>query len=313
MSAKSRKAVPHDAYDENVDVTHWVTDISRTKDRCGGCLDGDMIWDYWLTSLSPCWAGFQYRCQTPSAGLDCKMFGGKAVGAYTARALRPYVKDKDTKQRDRNIICTYNTKQLSGDQNALREWMQFRGAPGGWDNGIMAGFCTGDEIHPEMNCPDLKGPCPNFMTKSLCREWADSAEGRRAADAAMVDWCKAHPGSPICACIDRSSNDAYKKVQNLFPFSDACWYLPCKDREMIHTISQYDMRHPDSCPTTVCEQIINIVDSDHIDISDLVMQMDCGADPSQPSSEELQKILILGASAAVGVLGVGMIAFGLLS
>lgn len=293
---------------QDVNVTHKVDDINRTYQPCHDCADGDIVWDYWITAGSPCWVGYRYRCQTPVASKDCKMFA--SVGAKIAKAVRPYVKGKDEKQKDKNIVCTYDMREMTGDAQALREWMKFRYPLDEWDNALMRDYCAANESTPATLCPaNPVGPCPNLLTKTICREWANTNKGKPTADELAIDWCNKHPTSPLCGCILRAKDSAYLKVQKMYPFGDECWYLPCKDREQIKGLLTYDMRHPKNCPIEVCQTIIDISNSHDINLKDIEMITDCSINPQTPDPIKDVKYIgaFLGGCSSVMALGVGLV------
>jgi hypothetical protein len=306
-----------DSFSQNVELLESVNDITRTYEACHDCDEGAIVWD----ESHPPWecggvGGTKWLCQNPDAGLDCRKFAD--VPAASAKANSPYVAGKD-ETIDKHIKCTYNMKLLATSQPALRQWMQERGqivAPDGWDDSLMHDYCMTNDENPAINCPgNPKGPCPNLMTKSLCTEWANSTH-YPAADATMGDWCRANTGSPVCACIERSLDPDFAKIQPLLmqKFNEGCWYLPCRDTEMYSRLSIYNMRHPKDCPTDVCEQIVNIVDSAGADISNLKMEMDCsGGGGGGGGGNATQKVIAASVGVGVSVLGIGMIAYALLS
>lgn len=295
-----------DAFGENVDVVLPVDDISKTRIECGSCEEGDIIWE--RTSFAASCATDRYRCQTPSIG-DCKKFGSnfKNIGADSVRAKSPYNEDSNYKLPDKRIVCTYNTNTIASDETALREWMSFRNYPRKWDNTLMSGYCKLDTDNYEQ-CPDGVSKCPRMMAGHICREWAESAEGKDAADSVMINWCKENPKSPLCTCIMRDNDQEYDEIRDAFAAVPVeCWYRPCVDREMLNRMSIYSMRHPD-CPKDVCMQVINIVNNKKVDMKNVDLINDCKQDVNET---------LISTTAAVGlggavILGVGLILVGIL-
>lgn len=295
--------LPGDSYLQDVETVQAETDQSQTVDLCGDCPDGDVVWATWHPF--ECGGGFgtKWRCQTPKIA-DCKKF--ETVGAKSVRARHPY-KAGAAETVDRGIICTYDMHDMTSTPTILKEWMDYRpnSQTDGWDNSLMRDYCMSPEPNPATNCPsNPKGPCPKMLTNALCRAWADSSQ-HAFADGVIVDWCKVYPDSPVCTCLQREKDKGYMSVQGLFPFSDGCWYLPCKDHEMFNRLSTYDLRHPKDCPVNICEQIINIVDSNNIDLSNISMDIDCNASPK--SKGVSAETLLLGSAVGVGAIGAAMI------
>jgi hypothetical protein len=133
----------------------------------------------------------------------------------------------------------------------------------------------------------------------------------------MTEWCNKHPTSPLCACVRRSDNPEYTRVQGIFQFNDGCWYLPCKDSGMVKGVVPYDMRHlAGACPTDVCQQIVNITNSENINIDNLRLNIDCAppvdgtVDPDPvPAPIEKYAMALLVGGVAVAVVGIGALIY----
>lgn len=262
-----------DSLSDNVSIVVDTNPNVNTYKKCRDCNEGDMH----ISSYGSCTSYGVWKwhvCKKPSIS-ECPIIGG--VGARYAAAFSPYKAGAGTPD-DPRLVCTYKVGDFAdkGD-NAVREWMKFRNAPNGWDPNLMTEYCNTTEYGTTK---------PNMMTRALCHEWADSPTGRGGADAAMISWCNKNPYSKHCGCLKRQQNETYNKISNAFSvIKDECWYKPCQDREMMSNLNLYDARHP-TCPDNVCVQLVNIINSENVDINDLSMVQDCGSVPPPPPNPD---------------------------
>lgn len=306
-SAKFRGKRVGDSLSTNVDDTQPLTTSPRIFTKCSKCKDGDILWTRKSSPAFECCgaACHKYWCLTPTTE-DCKTFAG-AVGADSARATTPY--KSGLTSPDHRITCTYNMNKMAANDRALIEWNAHRNPSDKWDNTLMTQLCGQDDA-----CPSGNGEtCPKMMTRSSCKEWAESNSGKASADQVMINWCASHPTSSACECINRTNNKVYKDFEGKFPFNDGCWYSPCKDKEMSTKLVPSPLRHPDTgCPAKVCEQIVNIANNQNLDLSGLKMYMDCSGndnkDNTTPNLTPAQWAMV-GVGGGVTALGVGLLIY----
>jgi len=92
--------------------------------------------------------------------------------------------------------------------------------------------------------------------------------------------CFSHPEAPECACYARAKNATYKKLSMAAPFKDSCWYVPCRDS--FSNLIPSDLRNP-SCPSNVCQFIVDTADNNNVNIADIKSVIDCQFGPKPPA------------------------------
>jgi len=93
--------------------------------------------------------------------------------------------------------------------------------------------------------------CSAFTGSDI--QWWEDNNGERDP---MADFI-----SQDCECVNRFSNPTYQIIREAsnVVFNDACWYKPCIP-DFNQLKPEINMFSP-TCPTTICAQIVNIVNS----------------------------------------------------
>ena len=138
-----------------------------------------------------------------------------------------------------------------------------------------------------------------LMEDANCRTWCLNSGGvEDAGDTCsapstkcsqiMIDFCRAHPESRDCRCLNYATGDAYKNFQkqiaSLLPGQDpsaqnpVCWDPDCAGTNMLDVLRVNDMEKTwckcEGHNVNICEQIINTQDSNVV-ISNLDWKQVC--------------------------------------
>ena len=88
--------------------------------------------------------------------------------------------------------------------------------------------------------------------------------------------CQNYPDLPECDCIARASRPLYNSLKTQFTsVSDICWYLPCKREGYDRQMTPLELKQRGECKTTVCQNILTIVESSSNSLSDLQQAISC--------------------------------------
>lgn len=150
-------------------------------------------------------------------------------------------------------------------------------------------FGTNDEIQNKMcfqpvtKCTNGLAECSRIKSVDTgsdnCRLWYENLPPT-IQDAYMQSYCIRH-NTQDCDCVLRSNNTSYNKLKGLHSYNDGCWFLSCSDNLKYFVPS--DLRKP-TCPTNICQIIIDVANAEHVDIDDIKNDIVCnfGPQPSPP-------------------------------
>lgn len=151
---------------------------------------------------------------------------------------------------------------------------------------IMPKWCT-EEVttcptnpdNPTENLPT----CPRFISTDAggvtCQQWAEQmarqypTPGQNPADIAKRSFCALNPDSPECGCVGRSYNPIYPILKAGNSFNDGCWWIPCTGTSPSILVTT-DIS-TETCPTTVCQAIINNFDNSGLSLNDVQQYVTC--------------------------------------
>jgi hypothetical protein len=123
-------------------------------------------------------------------------------------------------------------------------------------------------------------------TENPCFEWLKSlpeSQGIQLSYANQTEQanliCQNYPDLPECDCIARNSRRLFNNLSNNFKaVSDICWYLPCKLEGYDRQITPSDRLQRANCKTTVCQNILNVLDSSENTLNELKQSIACSKD-----------------------------------
>lgn len=233
----------------------------------GVCHKGDPSWGLTVgvcSRINPAW------CQIGNVG---------GIKTELANPNKP-VADKNIDMR-----CTYDACQVANaDRASINEWVAKYGQNDFWAKEIMPRWCS----KQETTCPpgtDGKpmAQCSRFISTSdngiYCTAWALSHPNE--ADAAKYQYCNLY-NTPDCMCINRKLYKEYNAVQNQTPLKDPCWWKPC---QMANTNLVTTAQMNVDCPTTLCQQIVNTLETKNIDVNNSPFYQACQGNSGNGDSE----------------------------
>ena len=145
---------------------------------------------------------------------------------------------------------------------------------------LVTKFCltgTSDKCSaPNTRCTKLRSLDDDG---SFCRTFYNK-QSIEAQESMGQNACFTHPETPECACYRRANDPVYKKLAMAAPFKDSCWYVPCRDS--FSNLIPADLRNP-TCPSNVCQFIIDTADNNNVNISDIKSSIDCQFGPTPPT------------------------------
>lgn len=169
-----------------------------------------------------------------------------------------------------------------------------------YDNIIMPYFCKQKADDADCidftlsptgttSCPNGLTGCSNFSSKgdagTLCNDWLN--KNRNLAFSTTQEFCNENVCAQDCLCYNRAAVDPIydavvsgggkKPGPGNTPVIDACWYLPCKNTPPY--LQPFDQQVSNSCPTFICDQIINVVDDSNININIASQTITCSIPP----------------------------------
>ena len=278
----------------------------------------------------------------------CPRFDNGRVGPSSATAKKP-----DEFDDQHGVNCIYSTEDVISSCTATREYTEKvreqKRDPTWFDDTLMTAMCSRGVPASECvhNYGDFKTyldsghQCSNMQNCSFCKEWAMAkyrAHEGTISDHVIDVWCDdptkfdtKNPNDPTksdpaCRCAKRAFDPTYQKYYDVMTSEAAktpakCWYRYCTDPEsgeyMVKSGDQ--TANPEDKCQDVCQQIIEIAQSEFTDISDIYAILNCGdapgpgPEPPEPKppgptpsyTVDFGKLGVLCAAAAI--LGVGAI------
>ncbi|MBL4898198.1 MAG: hypothetical protein JKX76_00995 [Colwellia sp.] len=114
------------------------------------------------------------------------------------------------------------------------------------------------------------GKTPNLVTSANCQTWC--LDKPDSCQVAMSTFCQANPNNNYCQCILRADNSTYTAFKDtgvLDTFNDGCWFEPCALSSTQMLIPSDICTGDGCCPSTVCQNVISVIDAGTVDISDI--------------------------------------------
>lgn len=187
--------------------------------------------------------------------------------------------------------CIYNPKdfktydQVLAFQNAYSSNTDFKS---NFDE-IMKNFCALSSSNCSNSLFGQNLTCSNLRDTTeigdFCRNWFNSTTDENR-DIVGQNYCAKY-NTEECQCLNCLKNPIYKDTSVSSPYQDCCWWLPCKNPSD-YFVPKEQIPCP-SCPTTVCDAIVQAYDSKNVDIPNITQYINCpgiqngnGPSPSSP-------------------------------
>lgn len=183
-----------------------------------------------------------------------------------------------------NIRCIYDLDKIDTVEQTANFTSIF-----GINNDVLEKSC----FQPVTNCPNGLTECSRIKSlesgSDACRLWYENLPPA-TGDAYMQSYCIRH-NTKDCDCVLRSNSTSYNKLKGLHSYNDGCWFLSCSDSSKYFVPS--DLRKP-TCPTNICQIIIDVANAEHVDIDDIKNDIVCnfGPQPPSPSPDNFWDLLI---------------------
>lgn len=209
--------------------------------------------------------------------------------------------DDTTHYRANRILCRPQYRVQAGVSNDYNPIVNsdyergiFTGTPITYANpGAVCGEIVADWCYKPD--PDDSQRRIRMITNAKCREWA--ANDPFANNAKMLTYCLNNPTDGACKCVNREDKDSadydtYMKIYNLVSpqtTNAGCWYPPCRDT--INNLIPSQFLDPTGCPTIVCQNIIDVLDSSDVNMDNVSQFLNCsvsgGTTPTDSSLADL--------------------------
>ena len=258
----------------------------------------DGIIDWYYASVYCCFTcPYQQRCSRPDPNI-CPVIGG------TRGTVRWNSNDDsgNFQQQGRQARCEYNVTDFK-EAADLTAWINAFGENDVYNNIIMPYYCpqtaaTGTcPIFPPLltgtgtACPAGLTGCSRLSATNqdgqLCRAWA--ASNVTLGQVAGANFCSANTCANDCKCYNRENVDPLYILITESPgapppTTDACWYQPCQQSPPF-LIPANQIIGTGTCPTTVCQQVVNIIGNQGSNINIDIARQDisCTFAPAGPT------------------------------
>jgi len=270
----------------------------------------------------------QVTCSVPNA-LDCESYTDSTTGATNAPSevdQTSMLPGGSRSATDKNITCRYtmNTGDTSDFKHTgiARAYLDKHGYDDTWNNVIMPYFCGfsadvlpdthGYDLPPNTDGTQKSGAQPiasRFVglgsqgDADFCRNWvntnSENTTVKGLAMNVMSTWCNSYPWLPECKCMERADPvygdpnfvELYDSGMGIFQVG--CWWEPCSmtawnERDMLVEPDNVFAQTTGQCDDA-CVEIINVINSTDVDLSDITQSMECTIDDSdvdQPSDDD---------------------------
>jgi hypothetical protein len=275
--------------------------------RVNGILD----WEYTSVNNGGNFCFFQPVCsQVDQSNGTCPQIGGPMGGTIAWNGTANVF----SQSQGRLVNCGYDVtafKTSTDIQNWINVFCPNNVCPppvNGIDNNaafnlIMENFCpqqaaTGhcqaypiSPTSPTGICVGGLTGCSRFSSVdsptntdgSLCRTWA--AKNGILANTASSTFCGANLCANDCLCFNRGKVDELYiliTMASTTPITDACWFKPCQEEGVYLIPDDQNISGTGHCPSTICQQVINIIDNSSSTINITVAQqsISCNITPS---------------------------------
>ena len=181
-----------------------------------------------------------------------------------------------------NIKCIYDLDKIDTTEQAKNFTSLF-----GPNDELQNKIC----FQPVTKCTGDLTECSRIKSldtySDVCRLWYENLPPA-TQDAYMQSYCIRH-NTKDCDCVLRSNNTSYDKLKGLHSYNDGCWFLSCSDSSNYFVPS--DLRKP-TCPTNICQIIIDVANAEHVDIDDIKNDIVCNFGPQPPKPDNFWDLLI---------------------
>ena len=276
------------------------------------------------TQPSPCRSGQSNGKFVPSGSklthdhVDCLTLpstGGMLAGvAPVKQAWHSAVPRMEiySKNSDALIDCTYNVKDFDTYEKVHAFYTTYIQNASSANKALSKVGYDKLMIHFLSNYLATSG-CPNSpldgSQQSRCAYiFSSSAEGQFCAawfkhatntqrDIIASAVANKFPDLPECACLNRTTDPVYQAFQKSVGSADiptgspdCCWWLPCKNPDKFFVLSQDQGKNCSGCPKMICQNVINAMGKQNVDISHITSTIKCEksdstpSDPSDPST-----------------------------
>lgn len=182
--------------------------------------------------------------------------------------------DQDVKQK-----CTYHAEDFTTlDQvRAFINAYQNSANPDFQTNfdKIMMNFCTFTSNQCNNATFGRGYKCSNLRDTTeigdFCRQWFNNTTTANQNTIGQ-NYCSQND-TEECQCINRSKNPIYKAAAQAASFKDCCWWLPCKNPSNYFVPT--DQTPCDTCPTTVCQAVVEVYNSKHVNFPNAGQYINC--------------------------------------
>jgi hypothetical protein len=123
---------------------------------------------------------------------------------------------------------------------------------------------------------------PNIIAVPNCQTWCANVEPG-ICDNAKSNFCLKNPDNEYCQCVLRGNDPLYVQMKEagMGDFNAGCWYTPCSLSPAQMLIQSDIKTDENSCPDTVCQNVISIIDSGDVTISNVNQgSISCGNLPT---------------------------------
>jgi hypothetical protein len=153
--------------------------------------------------------------------------------------------------------CTYNINDIDTSQQLYNITNKF-------DNPditpILKNLCSKNASSGCPNDMEQKAQinCSRLLSNDFpqCKEL--NSQFNDLTDYIKDTYCTANPTNYSCNCINRIYSDNYKALKKYYQINDKCWWLPCNS--ITNNLIPRDIHNSDNCPTTLCQQVVDITD-----------------------------------------------------
>ena len=270
-----------------------ICDTGPCPDSCQACTFGtgqrqcntnSGFTDWWFANQpdrrSQC--TLQPECSEVYAGTCPTMSGGTATAQWNSNSDQ-----SNSLGQGRQIVCTYKASDFQTAAD-ITTWINTFGTTGNseaFDN-IMSFFCSQQAVNcqpfaplasPSAACTGGLTGCSMFSDTgqggAYCRNWASSPSP--ITYSTEQNFCVDNICAQDCLCYNRGEvDDIYIQITSSPdappPTEDACWYKPCQQTQYL--IPQNQIIQPGTCPSTICQQVNNVIGNQGSNINITVAQ-----------------------------------------
>ena len=201
-----------------------------------------------------------------------------------------------TVNKKNRVICKFDVNRiLGGNKNIddrfkmIMEWKKMFGEKDETYIEAMKQLCSepnDQDCQYDVNRAGRPPKCSWLHSDTsigrYCRKWFNASELNSKTHDAIIDTIcqgmdeKKLVDKPECLCYARNYNPVYDAVKMASPIDDECWWLPCQDKNRF--LIQSSMK-PSQCNATLCNDVINVIQRNNVDISGNKFNISCNDDP----------------------------------